>query len=101
LPVKENAMRMLASSFVAAFLVIAAHLSPVDVASAAVAPEFAACDARRAVVAKKAEAFVGTERIRRLIEADIRRAGQELAEGDADECTEALDHAEKLLSGNY
>ena len=68
---------------------------------AAAADSFADCEARRVKVAKQAESFAGEPRIRRLILADIKRAGKELEEGDVDECVEALDHAEKLLSGQF
>ena len=39
--------------------------------------------------------------MKRLIEADLSRARKEEAEGDADECIEAMDHANKLIAGQY
>ncbi len=63
------------------------------------ADDLAACSARGALVRQKAEKFDGDVRIKRLIDADLKRARAEAAEGDADECNEALDHATKLLSG--
>jgi hypothetical protein len=63
--------------------------------------DFDVCSERQVETAKKAAEFHGEERINRLIQADLLRAKKEEAEGDADECVEALDHAEKLLSGNY
>ena len=61
--------------------------------------DVAACSARGVALGKRAEAFTGDARMKRLINADLKRARQEAAEGDADECTEALDHATKLLTG--
>lgn len=63
--------------------------------------DFAACENGQVEVARKAADFQGEERIRRLIAADILRAKKEKAEGDADECIEALDHANKLIAGQY
>jgi cellobiose-specific phosphotransferase system component IIA len=39
--------------------------------------------------------------MKRLILADLRRALKEAAEGDADECMEALDHAAQLLAEGH
>ena len=58
------------------------------------------CKARQPELAQKAEAFKGDEKMKRLIEADLRRASREETEGDGDECVEALDHAAKLLAGD-
>ena len=63
--------------------------------------DYEACEKGRVEVAKKASEFNGNERIKRLINADIVRAGKEQAEGDPDECLEALDHATKLINGQY
>lgn len=63
------------------------------------ADDAATCTARMAELNGKAADYKGPERMRRLIEADLRRASKEQAEGDADECIEALDHAAKLLAG--
>ncbi len=40
-------------------------------------------------------------RIKELLAFDLKRARQELVEGDEDECREAVDHARKLLRGEY
>lgn len=69
-------------------------------AEAATASEDAAtCTTRHAELTKQAAGFNGDTRIKRLIDADLRRAMKEQAEGDGDECLEALDHAAKLLAG--
>lgn len=60
----------------------------------------AACTARHAEIAKQAATFHGDARIKRLIDADLKRALREQAEGDSGECIEALDHATKLLAGD-
>jgi len=60
-----------------------------------------ACKERQADVAAKAADFRGEAKIRRLIEFDLKRAQQEQAEGDAEECLEAIEHASNLLSGKY
>lgn len=65
----------------------------------ALAEDLAACLARDAALSRQAQNFPGEARMKRLIDADLKRAKQEAAEGDADECTEALDHATKLLGG--
>ena len=57
------------------------------------------CEARRVELSRQAEKFTGEVSMKRLIEADLKRARKELDEGDADECIEALDHAAKLISG--
>jgi hypothetical protein len=57
------------------------------------------CVKRRAELLKQAAAYAGDPRTKRLIEADLKRAYREQAEGDGDECLEALDHAAKLLAG--
>jgi hypothetical protein len=63
--------------------------------------DFEACGKGQVEVARKAADFHGEEMIRRLIAADLLRAKKEEAEGDADECLEALDHANKLIAGQY
>ncbi len=67
---------------------------------AVAADDSAACTARHAEITKQAAAFNGEARIKRLIDADLSRALREQAEGDSDECIEALDHATKLLAGD-
>ena len=42
---------------------------------------------------------VSDARQKQLLEFDLKRARQELGEGDEDECHEAVDHASKLLRG--
>ncbi len=59
----------------------------------------AACTTRHAELTKQAAGFNGDTMTKRLIEADLKRALKEQAEGDGDECLEALDHATKLLAG--
>lgn len=66
----------------------------------ALADGAASCTTRLAELTRKAADYKGSERMRRLIEADLRRASKEQAEGDDDECIEALDHAAKLLAGD-
>jgi len=63
--------------------------------------DFDTCTKGQIEVAKKASEYEGDDRIKRLIEADLTRAKKEEAEGDADECLEALDHANKLIAGQY
>lgn len=69
-------------------------------AVAAPAENSASCTARHAEIAKQAVTFSGDARTKRLIDADLKRALREQAEGDGDECLEALDHATKLLAGD-
>jgi hypothetical protein len=76
-------------------LILAAPL-----ADQARADDAATCTSRLAELARKAAEYKGEDRMRRLIEADLRRASKEQAEGDAEECMEALDHAAKLLAGD-
>ncbi|HYZ61989.1 MAG TPA: hypothetical protein VE650_06000 [Acetobacteraceae bacterium] len=68
--------------------------------AAGAADPVAECRARHAEVSKKAQSFTGDAMMKRLIEADLRRAASELLDGDAPECMEALDHATKLLAGD-
>ena len=68
-------------------------------AAATPAEDAATCITRHAELTKQAAGFNGDTRIKRLIDADLKRAMKELAEGDGDECIEALDHATKLLAG--
>ncbi|GAC1340665.1 MAG: hypothetical protein NVSMB18_11170 [Acetobacteraceae bacterium] len=80
-------------------LPIALALSGVALGSAR-ADDVSACLKRRDELAPKAEQFTGEPMIKRLIQADLRRATKEASEGDLDECMEALDHATKLLAGD-
>lgn len=64
------------------------------------ADDVTACGARAVVLSQQAQNFSGDAMIKRLIDADLQRARKEAAEGDVDECTEALDHAAKLLAGD-
>ena len=63
------------------------------------ADDTAACLARGVQLGQRAQSFGGEPKMKRLIDADLKRAKKEAAEGDADECSEALDHATKLLDG--
>jgi hypothetical protein len=63
--------------------------------------DFEACRKGQSEIAEKASNFHGEDRVRRLIEADLIRAKREEAEGDADECLEAIEHANKLIAGSY
>lgn len=83
-------MRLIALSLLLATSALAA---PSDEAAAT-------CTARHAELVKRAATFNGDARIKRLIDADLKRALREQAEGDGDECIEALDHATKLLAGD-
>lgn len=69
-----------------------------DIATAA--ETVAACQARHKELTAKVADFKGEPMMKRLIQADLDRANREMIEGDADECTEALDHATKLLAGD-
>lgn len=73
----------------------------VDAAAKDKGGDFDACTKGQVELARKAANFQGADRIKRLIQADLSRAAKEEAEGDADECLEALDHAAKLLAGQY
>ena len=79
------------------FLVLS--LSLLALPAAAPADDAATCTTRHAELTKQAASFNGDARIKRLIDADLKRALKEQAEGDGDECIEALDHATKLLAG--
>ncbi len=63
------------------------------------ADDMQTCIVRQTDLAKQAAGFTGNARQKRLIDADLKRAANEQAEGDGDECIEALDHAAKLLAG--
>ncbi len=63
------------------------------------AEDVSACRARDAALTRQADSFTGDAKMKRLIDADLKRAKKEAAEGDAEECMEALDHAAKLLAG--
>jgi len=67
-------------------------------AGVALADDAADCTRRQVELAKQAAAFQGDAQIKRLIDADSQRARREQAEGDNDECVEALDDAAKLLA---
>ncbi len=69
--------------------------------TAAHAEDDEACTIRHAELTKQAANFKSENQIKRLIDADLRRAMREQAEGDTDECIEALDHAAALLAGKY
>lgn len=71
-----------------------------NVAWADPATDMAACTARQPDLIKQAADFKGDAQIKRLIDADLKRAQREQVEGDGDECLEALDHAAKLLAGD-
>ena len=64
------------------------------------ADDTATCVARHAELTVKVRDYTGDAQLKQLMEADLKRAMKELAEGDADECIEALDHTVKLLAGN-
>lgn len=81
------------------FLVLSLSLLALPVAAATPAEEAATCTTRHAELTKQAAGFSGDARIKRLIDADLKRAMKEQAEGDGNECIEALDHAAKLLAG--
>jgi hypothetical protein len=70
-------------------------------ASGLAAETLAGCAAKRIEIARQAEAFHGDPQSGALIQADLKRAGEEIAEHDARECSEALDHAARLLAGKY
>ncbi len=82
------------------FIALSLFLAAPALALAAPADDSAACAARHAEIAKQAAEFNGDARVKRLIDADLKRALREQAEGDSDECIEALDHATKLLAGD-
>lgn len=87
--------------YAATSLFIALAAAAVIIPPARAAETLEQCEARAKVLDKKAEAFKGDKQIRLLILADLKRSRQEAGEGDAEECTEALDHAEQLLAGKY
>jgi hypothetical protein len=65
---------------------------------AARADDMAVCNAQRPELLKRAESFTGDAQTKKYIDRALRHAGREQAEGDGDECVEALDHAAKLLA---
>ena len=67
-------------------------------ATPVLADDMSTCTTRHAELTKQVAGYTGDARTKRLIEADLKRAMREQAEGDADECLEALDHATKLLA---
>jgi len=88
-------MRMLILS-----LLILAALGVPSPAAASPDEDLAACSTRHAELTRQAAGFSGDARIKRLIDADLKRALKEQAEGDGEECMEALGHATKLLAGD-
>jgi hypothetical protein len=78
---------------IGAALILAAMGAP----SAGAAPQ--CVDEMQAVAAKIPG--IPDARIRDLATFDIQRAKRELAEGDEDECQEAIDHAKELIAGKY
>ena len=78
---------------------LALSSAPLLAAAADNAEDLKSCHVRQIELQAKVRDFKGEERMRRLIEADLRRASREESEGDGDECLEALDHATKLLNG--
>ena len=80
-------------------LIVASLIVLCCAAAVARADDLTTCVARQADIAKQAASFTGDSLTKRLIEADLKRARKEQAEGDGDECLEALDHAAKLLAG--
>lgn len=83
-------------------LALVLALLPLPLASALSADDgLDACTKGQADVARQAAGFHGEDRIKQLIDADLTRAQKEFDEGDADECLEALDHARKLIAGQY
>ena len=70
------------------------------IGTAGAAETAAACQARHDELSAKVADFKGEPMMKRLIQADLDRANRELIEGDAEECSEALDHAAKLLAGD-
>ena len=83
-----------------AVVLLAALPSVIQADERDAARELQTCKARQAELLQKVEQFTGEARMKRLMEADLRRASREEAEGDGDECNEALDHAAKLLAGD-
>jgi hypothetical protein len=78
-------------------LVVCLALLPLAAVSAH-ADDMTACTVRRAALTKQAADFKGDATTKANIDRALRRAGKELAEGDGDECIEALDHVAKLLA---
>jgi len=70
------------------------------VTGAARADDMTACITQRIALTKQAASFTGDAKTKQFIDRALRRAGREQAEGDSDECIEALDHAAKLLASN-
>ncbi len=68
-------------------------------AAASLAENMATCSTRHAELSRQAATLNGDAQIKRLIDADLKRALKEQAEGDGEECIEALDHATTLLAG--
>ena len=74
---------------------MALALAPVLLAAPA-----ALADCRADVAALRPEVDkVSDNHQKQLLEFDLKRARQELGEGDEDECREAVEHANKLLRG--
>ncbi len=81
------------------FLVLSLSFLALPAVAATASEDAATCTARHAELTKQAAGFNGDARIKRLIDADLKRAMKEQAEGDGNECIEALSHAAKLLAG--
>ncbi len=80
-------------------ILLSLHVLLLLASGSALADDMATCKSRHAELTKAAATFQGDPQIKRLIDADLKRALKEQAEGDAEECIEALDHAAKLLAG--
>lgn len=87
-------MRSIAATAIAGVFLILSGTAQAD-------DSMASCTVRHADLTRQAAGFSGPATIKRLIDADLQRAMKEYAEGDADECLEALDHAAELLAGKY
>ncbi len=84
-----------------ALVLILLPLAGASAQTAANGNDLEACTKGQVEVATLARGFHGEDRIKQLIQADLIRAQKEEQEGDADECNEALDHARKLIAGDY
>ncbi|HQT80401.1 MAG TPA: hypothetical protein PLD10_25460 [Rhodopila sp.] len=83
--------------FALALLLVVGSMTTVHAADA----KTDACTEGQQNIATRVKTFHGEHRIAQLIEGDLERASQEQAEGDTDECLEALVHADKLLRGEF
>jgi hypothetical protein len=82
-------------------LILAVAAVPFAAAAASSDQDDAACTKGQTELAVKAKDFRGEDMIKQLIFADLQRAKREQAEGDPEECLEAIEHAGKLLRGEY